>query len=128
MTLQQGLAFGLIVLTITAFVWGRFRYDLVAVVALVLGLAVGIIPARAAFDGFKNDVTIIIACALIVSAAKVCVNGAARFIGEQAIQLHGGIGMTEELSVGHYFKRLLTVGSLFGDSDHHLDRIAGWGA
>ena len=69
MTLQQGLAFGLIVLTITAFVWGRFRYDLVAVVALVLGLAVGIIPARAAFDGFKNDVTIIIACALIVSAA-----------------------------------------------------------
>ena len=66
--------------------------------------------------------------ALIVSAAKVCVNGAARFIGEQAIQLHGGIGMTEELSVGHYFKRLLPVGSLFGDSDHHLDRIAGWGA
>ncbi|QTC91973.1 SLC13 family permease [Brevundimonas goettingensis] len=69
MTLQQGLAFGLIALTIGAFVWGRFRYDLVAVVALVLGLAVGIIPADAAFDGFKNDVTVIIACALIVSAA-----------------------------------------------------------
>jgi di/tricarboxylate transporter len=68
-TLQQGLAFGLIALTIGAFVWGRFRYDLVAVVALVLGLAVGIIPADAAFDGFKNDVTVIIACALIVSAA-----------------------------------------------------------
>lgn len=69
MTLQQGLAFGLIALTIGAFVWGRFRYDLVAVVALVAGLAVGIIPAEAAFDGFKNDVTVIIACALIVSAA-----------------------------------------------------------
>lgn len=69
MTLQQGLAFGLIALTIGAFVWGRFRYDLVAVVALVAGLAVGIIPADAAFDGFKNDVTVIIACALIVSAA-----------------------------------------------------------
>ena len=69
MTLQQGLAFGLIALTIGAFVWGRFRYDLVAVVALVLGLALGIIPAEAAFDGFKNDVTVIIACALIVSAA-----------------------------------------------------------
>jgi di/tricarboxylate transporter len=68
-TLQQGLAFGLIALTIGAFVWGRFRYDLVALVALVAGLAVGIIPAEAAFDGFKNDVTIIIACALIVSAA-----------------------------------------------------------
>ena len=69
MTLQQGLAFGLIALTIGAFVWGRFRYDLVALVALVAGLAVGIIPAEAAFDGFKNDVTVIIACALIVSAA-----------------------------------------------------------
>ena len=69
MTLQQGLAFGLITLTIGAFIWGRFRYDLVAVVALVAGLAIGIIPAEAAFDGFKNDVTVIIACALIVSAA-----------------------------------------------------------
>lgn len=69
MTLQQGLAFGLIALTIGAFVWGRFRYDLVAVVALVAGLALGIIPAEAAFDGFKNEVTVIIACALIVSAA-----------------------------------------------------------
>jgi len=68
-TLQQGLAFGLIALTIGAFVWGRFRFDLVAVVALVAGLAVGVIPAEAAFDGFKNDVTVIIACALIVSAA-----------------------------------------------------------
>lgn len=69
MTLQQGLAFGLIAMTIGAFVWGRFRYDLVALVALVAGLALGIIPAEAAFDGFKNDVTVIIACALIVSAA-----------------------------------------------------------
>ena len=69
MTLQQGLAFGLIALTIAAFIWGRFRYDLVALVALVAGLALGIIPAEAAFDGFKNDVTVIIACALIVSAA-----------------------------------------------------------
>jgi di/tricarboxylate transporter len=68
-TLQQGLAFGLIALTIGAFVWGRFRFDLVAVVALVAGLAVGVIPAEAAFDGFKNDVTVIIACALMVSAA-----------------------------------------------------------
>ena len=69
MTFQQGLAFGLVALTIGAFIWGRFRYDLVAVVALVAGLAIGIIPAEAAFDGFKNDVTVIIACALIVSAA-----------------------------------------------------------
>ncbi|RYF88175.1 MAG: SLC13 family permease, partial [Caulobacteraceae bacterium] len=69
MSLQQSLAFGLVALTIGAFIWGRFRYDLVAVTALVLGLAVGIIPADKAFDGFKNDVTVIIACALVVSAA-----------------------------------------------------------
>lgn len=69
MTLQQGLAFGLVGLTVAAFVWGRFRYDLVALAALLAGLAIGVIPARAAFDGFRNDVTVIIACALVVSAA-----------------------------------------------------------
>ena len=68
MTLQQGLAFGLVGLTILAFVWGRFRYDLVACVALVIGLMIGVIPYESAFDGFRNDVTVIIACALIVSA------------------------------------------------------------
>lgn len=69
MTLQQGLAFGLVVLTIGGFVWGRFRYDLVALAALLTGLVVGVVPAEAAFDGFRNDITVIIACALIVSAA-----------------------------------------------------------
>ncbi len=69
MTLPQGLAFGLVGLTIAAFIWGRFRYDLIALVALVAGLAVGVIPAEAAFDGFRNDITIIIAAALVVSAA-----------------------------------------------------------
>jgi len=69
MTLQQGLAFGLVGLTIVAFIWGRFRYDVIALVALMAGLAVGVIPAESAFDGFRNDVTVIIACALVVSAA-----------------------------------------------------------
>ena len=69
MTLEQGLAFGLVGLTIAAFVWGRFRYDLVAVVSLLAGMAIGVIPAEAAFDGFRNDIVIIIAAALIVSAA-----------------------------------------------------------
>ena len=53
MTLQQGLAFGLVGLTIFAFVWGRFRYDLIALAALVVGMVVGIIPAAAAFDGCR---------------------------------------------------------------------------
>ena len=69
MTLQQGLAFGLVGLTILAFVWGRFRYDLVAVVALLAGMVIGVVPPEAAFDGFRNDIVIIIAAALIVSAA-----------------------------------------------------------
>jgi di/tricarboxylate transporter len=69
MTLQQGLAFWLVGLTIIAFVWGRWRYDLIALAALVAGLAVGVVPAKSAFDGFKNDVTVIIASALVISAA-----------------------------------------------------------
>ena len=45
MTLQQGLAFGLIGLTIAAFIWGRFRYDVIALCALLAGVAVGVVPA-----------------------------------------------------------------------------------
>ncbi|WP_334161063.1 SLC13 family permease [Phenylobacterium sp.] len=69
MTLQQGLAFGLIGLTIACFIWGRWRYDVVALTALLLGVAIGVVPAEDAFSGFANDVTVIIACALVVSAA-----------------------------------------------------------
>jgi di/tricarboxylate transporter len=69
MTVQQGLAFGLVGLTIIAFVWGRWRYDLIALTALVAGIAIGVVPAKSAFDGFRNDVTVIIAAALVVSAA-----------------------------------------------------------
>lgn len=69
MTLQQGLAFGLIGLTIVCFIWGRWRYDVVALTALLLGVAIGVVPAEDAFSGFANDVTVIIACALVVSAA-----------------------------------------------------------
>ena len=69
MTLQQGLAFGLIGLTIAAFIWGRFRYDVIALCALLAGVAIGVVPAKSAFDGLSNDITIIIGAALIVSAA-----------------------------------------------------------
>ncbi|MFW0791488.1 acyl-CoA dehydrogenase family protein [Gordonia sp. CPCC 205333] len=57
-----------------------------------------------------------------VSAAKVTVGRAARFVGQNAVQLHGGMGMTEELAVGHYFKRLTAVQYEFGSTDYHLDR------
>ncbi|WP_421934117.1 SLC13 family permease [Phenylobacterium sp.] len=69
MTHQQALAFGLIAVTIGAFIWGRFRYDLIALVALLAGVLLGVVPAKSAFDGFSNDITVIIASALVVSAA-----------------------------------------------------------
>jgi di/tricarboxylate transporter len=69
MTLQQALAFGLMGVTILGFVWGRWRYDVIAVLALLVGVTLNIVPAKSAFDGFKNDITVIIACALVVSAA-----------------------------------------------------------
>ena len=59
-----------------------------------------------------------------LSAAKVVVGEACRFIGQQAVQLHGGMGMTDELKVSHWFKRLTVIELLFGDSDAHLQRYA----
>ncbi|MEV0249490.1 acyl-CoA dehydrogenase family protein [Nocardia sp. NPDC050712] len=58
------------------------------------------------------------------SAAKVTIARAARFIGQNAVQLHGAMGMTEELAIGHYFKRLTAIESEFGSSDAHLARYA----
>jgi len=58
-----------------------------------------------------------------VSAFKVQVGKSGRFVGQNAIQLHGGMGMTDELSVGHYFKRLTTIETLFGNVDYHLKRF-----
>ena len=57
-----------------------------------------------------------------ISAAKVQVAKSGRFVGQNAIQLHGGIGMSEEYKVGHYFKRMTLVERLLGDADFHLAR------
>ncbi|OBB73739.1 acyl-CoA dehydrogenase family protein [Mycobacterium sp. 852014-52144_SCH5372336] len=59
-----------------------------------------------------------------VSAAKATVGRAARFIGQQSVQLHGGMGMTEELAIGHYFKRLTALQYEFGTTDFHVTRYA----
>jgi len=59
-----------------------------------------------------------------LSAAKAVVGQAGRFVGQQAVQLHGGMGMTEELKVSHLFKRLTAADLMFGDSDTHLQRFA----
>lgn len=58
------------------------------------------------------------------SAAKVTLAAACRFVGQNAVQLHGGMGMTDELHIGHYFKRAIVLESEFGSSDWHLARHA----
>ena len=58
------------------------------------------------------------------SGAKVQIGKSGRFVGQEAVQLHGGMGMTEELNVGHYFKRLTVIDTQFGNVDHHLKRFA----
>lgn len=57
-----------------------------------------------------------------VSAAKIQLGTTARLVGQEAVQMHGGIGMTEEYAIGRYCKRLLACATLFGDADHHLGR------
>ena len=59
-----------------------------------------------------------------LSAAKAYVGQAGRFVGQQAVQLHGGIGVTDEANVSHYFKRLTLINATFGDADHHLGRFS----
>src|SRR5437764_1903023 len=69
-----------------------------------------------AFDDAKERAT-------AVAAAKVQIGKSAKFVGQQAIQLHGGIGMNQEAKIGHYFKRLTMIENTFGDTDYHLCRV-----
>ena len=68
------------------------------------------------FDNAKERAT-------AVAAAKVQIGKSGKFIGQQSIQLHGGIGMTQEAKIGHYFKRLTMIENSFGDTDYHLRRV-----
>ena len=58
-----------------------------------------------------------------VSAAKVVIGQACRKVAQEAVQIHGGMGMTDELHVGHYFKRLTAIELSLGDTEHHLERF-----
>lgn len=60
----------------------------------------------------------------VVSAAKIKISDACRLVSQESIQLHGGIGMTDELKVSHTFRRLTAIAQQFGDADHHLERFA----
>jgi alkylation response protein AidB-like acyl-CoA dehydrogenase len=59
-----------------------------------------------------------------IAMAKVQTGRSGRFIGQSAIQTHGGMGMTDEMSISHYFKRLAMIDMMFGNADWHLKRVA----
>jgi pimeloyl-CoA dehydrogenase small subunit len=61
------------------------------------------------------------------SGTKVQIGRSGRIVGQNAIQLHGGVGMTMEFKVGHYFKRVTMINQLFGDADYHLERLGALG-
>jgi pimeloyl-CoA dehydrogenase small subunit len=69
------------------------------------------------FDDAKERAT-------AIAAAKVQIGKSGKFVGQQSIQLHGGIGMTMEAKIGHYFKRLSMIENTFGDTDYHQRRVA----
>jgi len=81
------------------------------------------ILAASKVDGEADPV----ARARAVSAAKIKIADAARQVSQESVQLHGGMGMTEELKVSHTFRRLTMIAQRFGDADHHLARIAALG-
>ena len=59
-----------------------------------------------------------------LSQVKVQIGRSAKFIGQGSIQLHGGVGMTNEYAISHYFKRITMIDTLFGDADEHLEKVA----
>jgi len=69
LTFQQGLSFAVLAGVMALFIWGRWRYDLVAVTGLLAAVLVGVVPGERAFSGFSNDIVIIVGSALVVSAA-----------------------------------------------------------
>ncbi|MCU0868459.1 MAG: acyl-CoA dehydrogenase [Burkholderiales bacterium] len=84
--------------------------------------------SMALLAAMRVDATDPVARRRAVSAAKELIGRAGRFVGQQAIQLHGGIGMTDEYIAGRYVKRLAAIDTWFGDADHHLDRFHAAGA
>src|SRR6202023_2717671 len=58
---------------------------------------------------------------LAISAAKVMIGQCGRFVGEQAVQLHGGMGMTDEMPIGYLFKRLTAIDMSWGNVEHHVE-------
>ena len=105
MTLDQAFAFAIVAVMMALFVWGRIRYDLVALLALLASVIAGIVPADEAFDGFGSDIVIIVASALIVSAAvarsgvvEIVLRKVGPFLGSTQSQVLGLVASVTLLS------------------------------
>jgi pimeloyl-CoA dehydrogenase small subunit len=79
--------------------------------------------SMAMFATMASDFTDAGERARAIAAAKVQIGKSGKFVGQQSIQLHGGIGMTQEAKIGHYFKRLTMIENTLGDTDYHLRRV-----
>ena len=91
MTLAQGLAFAIVIAMVALFAWGRWRYDLVAAIALLAAVIVGIVPPDQAFKGFSDDIVIIVGSVLVVSAAVArsgVIERVARALGPYLVTIH----------------------------------------
>ena len=91
MTLAQELAFAIVIVMMALFVWGRWRYDLVAAIALLAAVIVGVVPPDQAFKGFSDDIVIIVGSALVVSAAVArsgVIERVARALGPYLVTIH----------------------------------------
>src|SRR5690349_1590174 len=107
MTAPQILTFAVLGGTMLLFIWGRFRYDLVAIIALLASLATGIVPPDRAFSGFSDEIVIIVGSALIVSGAiersgvvealVARATGGMKRIGGQILVLAGSVGLLSAL-------------------------------
>src|SRR5690606_38643621 len=104
-TLDQAFAFAIVAAMMALFVWGRLRYDLVALLALLAAVAVGIVPPDKAFSGFSDDILVIVASALLVSAAvarsgviDIALRHVGRFLATPRLQVLGLVGAVTVLS------------------------------
>lgn len=105
MTLDQALAFAIVAAMMALFVWGRLRYDLVALLSLLAAVLVGIVPPEKAFSGFSDDILVIVASALLVSAAvarsgviDIALRHVGRFLTTPRLQVLGLVGAVTVLS------------------------------
>lgn len=80
--------------------------------------------SMAMYATMASDIDNVAERATAVAAAKVQIGRSGKFVGQQSIQLHGGIGMTMAAKIGHYFKRLTMIENTFGDADYHLRRVS----